>query len=148
MATITSNATGVWATDATWVGGTAPNMAVDDAIVAAGHAVTLGSAITIGAGRSITINATGLIYMNASGRLYLHGGLLTIAGTLDIAGAGALAEFYGSVIMAAGGKVYITGQGYVRFSRRELQPVVTGDHTVIDFGKVYGYSSGPVKIGA
>ena len=148
MATITSDQTGPWTTTTTWVGGDVPNMTTDNVVIAAGHSVTLASAITVPSGRTITIEATGILYLSGAGRLYLHGGTLAIAGILNISGTGAIVELYGPTLMVSGGKIYIAGQAFLRFSRRELQPVVTGDHTVIDFGKVYGYSSGPIKIGA
>src|SRR2546422_7296798 len=61
-ATITSNQTGNWSTGTTWIGGVPP-VAGDNAVIAAGHTVTLtaNTAIT-----GLTVNGTGILATGAN----------------------------------------------------------------------------------
>ncbi|NQU76014.1 MAG: hypothetical protein HQ546_06870 [Planctomycetes bacterium] len=83
MAVITSNNSGDWVTDANWVGGVAPDLTVDDAVVDAAHKMDLqtGQSLTLPTGRSITVTATGGIDLKAGSSFTLNSGTLTHGGT-------------------------------------------------------------------
>ena len=75
--TITSQATGDWATGATWSGGVAPTSS-DNAVIANGHTVTVSGAASI---ISVTINTGGTLTVNDDIILTLATGTFTNNGT-------------------------------------------------------------------
>lgn len=101
-ATCTSQATGNWATAATWTGcgGTTPGSA-DTAIIANGHTVTINSTITAGA---ITINSGGTLGINlANNESITVNGATAISGTLTYVGNRGTKTFNGLVTVNSGG---------------------------------------------
>jgi hypothetical protein len=88
MATITSAQTGWWGDPTTWVGGVVPDMSIDDAIVAGGHAVVIEpeSYIVLVDGQNLTVENGGLLAVVGGlevfyyGSLYLDGDLIIVPG--------------------------------------------------------------------
>ena len=100
-ATITSAATGNWAAGGTWVGGVAP-VATDNAVIAAGHTVTLTANRTI---TGLTVNATGVaatstFTLGVSGSLVVNG-TLSGTGAITLSGAGTNIDGTGSITNTA-----------------------------------------------
>src|SRR5712692_2484198 len=87
-ATITSAQTGNWSATTTWVGGVVP-VAGDNAVIAAGHTVTLTANSNI---TGLTVNATGVMAtstftLGVSGNLVVNG-TLSGTGATTLSGAG------------------------------------------------------------
>src|SRR5256714_6698522 len=96
-ATITSNQSGNWNTGSTWIGGVPP-AAGDNAVIAAGHTVTLTANTTI---TGLTVNTTGVLAtaaltLGVSGNLIVNG---TINGTgaITLSGGGTSIDGSGSI---------------------------------------------------
>ncbi len=104
MATITSAQSGYWDDPTTWVGGTVPDLSVDDVVIANYHAVTAdGSSRTLAGGRQITVNPYGLLEVAADltvqsgASVHVQGGLtlwayLEVQGYLELTGGGWLED--------------------------------------------------------
>jgi len=76
MATIQSAQSGSWSQTGTWVGGVVPNLANDDVVIVAGHAVGTQGNVTVGVGRGVTIHGT---LNGGGGNVWsLNGGTITI----------------------------------------------------------------------
>ncbi len=104
MAAITSTATGVYNVGATWVGGVAPG-ALDTAIIAAGHVVTVTvNQVCLG----ITINATGELVIDDGVAFTGMTASMTNNGTLTI-GAGATFSFNSAGNVTASNLIYVNG---------------------------------------
>lgn len=106
MATKTSTQSGLFTTGATWVGGVAPNQAVDTAIIASGHIVT--DAI------GLNLSSTGTLTINAGGTLSASNGLTsatntTINGTLNMSGGTFFTQASGSGTLNFTGTASVTG---------------------------------------
>jgi hypothetical protein len=100
-ATITSAATGNWSAGGTWVGGVAP-AATDNAVIAAGHTVTLTANTTI---TGLTVNAVGVLStanrtLGVSGNLVVNG-TLSGTGAITLSGAGTNIDGTGSITNTA-----------------------------------------------
>lgn len=91
--TITSATSGAWSSGATWTGGVAPTSA-DNVVIAAGHTVSLASAVTRDSGVTTTVNGT--FQLNSGG--YASGALFNYAST-------------GSSLVFNSGSVYGVGSG-------------------------------------
>ena len=116
MALIWSAQSGDWDESSTWVGGTVPDLSVDDVIIAGGHGVTMDwTNRTLTSGREITVEqyATLEVYYELTvengASLYVDGGLyvsayINMQGYMVIGGDGWLDD-YGSVAVVYGGTV-------------------------------------------
>jgi hypothetical protein len=83
--TITSNASGNWATGATWVGGVAPGNG-DSAIIANGHTITIPISTSVTVGTSPTTSGTAAIATSSTsgtGKLIVNGTLI-YKGPIDL----------------------------------------------------------------
>ncbi|WP_312765049.1 T9SS type A sorting domain-containing protein [Epilithonimonas sp.] len=79
---ITSANSGNWADGSTWVGGVAPTSA-QNVIIAAGHTVTLASAVTRNSGTTTTVTGT-----LAAAATYTNNGTTTVNGTFQLNAGG------------------------------------------------------------
>jgi hypothetical protein len=100
-ATITSAQTGNWNVTTTWVGGVVPT-AADNAIIAAGHTVTLAANTTI---TSLTVDSSGVLStatrtLGVSGNLVVNG-TLSGTGAITLSGAGTSIDGTGSITNTA-----------------------------------------------
>lgn len=124
MATITSAQSGYWDDPTTWVGGSVPDLSVDDVVVADYHTVTAdGSSRTLVSGRQITVNQYGVLevwsdlMVESGASIYALGGLaistyVEVQGYVHVAGTGWLDD-YGTVAVTYGGSVEVSGSATV-----------------------------------
>jgi hypothetical protein len=124
MATITSAQSGYWDDPTTWVGGSVPDLSVDDVVVADYHTVTADSSSrTLVSGRQITVNQYGVLevwsdlLVESGASIYTLGGLtvstyVEVQGYLHVAGTGWLDD-YGTVAVIYGGTVEVSGSASV-----------------------------------
>jgi hypothetical protein len=89
MATITSAQTGWWGDPNTWVGGVVPDMSIDDAIVANGHAVLIEpeSYVVLVDGRNLTVENGGVLVVVGGLEVFYYGWLGVDGDLVIISGA-------------------------------------------------------------
>jgi hypothetical protein len=107
MATITSAATGNWSAGATWVGGVVPSVN-DDAVIGAGHTVTLDVDVTV-----LTLSGAANTTSNLS---------ITTSRTFTCTGANGITA---KPVTSGGGLVRITGVGITVNINSNLRAVNT-----------------------
>jgi hypothetical protein len=94
MAAYTSTTSGDWSADATWVGSGVPGDG-DTATIAAGHTVTVSTAVTVGTAPGspaavVTLQTTGALTISSVGSLTIKGCLQGEDGNITVNGGGTL----------------------------------------------------------
>ena len=102
-ATISSSATGTWATPASWAGGIVPGI-TDTVIISSGDNISVGANTTI---KKLTVNNGGYLTLLSGKTLTVSGSDLTINGLIN--GAGALSLNTASGVLSGTGSIENTG---------------------------------------
>jgi len=110
MALISSAQSGSWNQPTTWVGGSIPNLSLDDVVVADHHTVTAdGGSRTLAGGRQITVSPQGMLEIRSSLTVQ-PGAALHALGTLAVRDASAL-SILGQMILD--GTLHVQGASTV-----------------------------------
>jgi hypothetical protein len=117
--TYTSAVSGDWTVGATWVGGIVPTQ-FDNAVIDAGHTVTLGAVATTTI-NNLTINGTGTLTFPA-----LTATTLLVSGSLDVMSTGTLNMFTGTTGKTLNVKGNVTNNGTIDLSKASSSLQLTG----------------------